>query len=324
MIVKSMRVMALFAIVFAVAVFGSMSGTAHAAPAGTIYNSIPSPLPGNLPSVGAEAYAFNEFGNQVVFAGTARALSNVVVVTSSWACQTGHWYSGDCATTPGATYNMPITLNIYNVGTDGTSVGSLITSKTTTFAIPYRPSADPRCSGGRWYSTADSTCYNGFASTITFDFSSDNVTLPDKVIYGIQYNTSHYGPNPIGESAPCYTSSGGCFYDSLNIALSADSDVSTGYDPYPDTVYQNSPYGSQYCDGGLAGQGTFRLDSPTTPCWTNLVPAVQFNALIGPPTSMDQCKNGGWQQFNNPSFKNQGDCVSYVATHGKNPGNGKP
>jgi hypothetical protein len=35
------------------------------------------------------------------------------------------------------------------------------------------------------------------------------------------------------------------------------------------------------------------------------------------PTSADQCKNGGWQAYG--IFKNQGDCVSYVATHGKNP-----
>jgi hypothetical protein len=34
------------------------------------------------------------------------------------------------------------------------------------------------------------------------------------------------------------------------------------------------------------------------------------------PTSKDQCKNGGWRNF--PQFKNQGDCVSFVATHGKN------
>jgi len=40
------------------------------------------------------------------------------------------------------------------------------------------------------------------------------------------------------------------------------------------------------------------------------------------PTSKDQCKNGGWKTFTNPSFKNQGDCVSFVATHGKNPPNG--
>lgn len=41
------------------------------------------------------------------------------------------------------------------------------------------------------------------------------------------------------------------------------------------------------------------------------------------PTSKAQCKQGGWQSFSNPgTFKNQGDCVSYVATHGKNGPNG--
>ena len=35
------------------------------------------------------------------------------------------------------------------------------------------------------------------------------------------------------------------------------------------------------------------------------------------PTSKEQCKNGGWRNF--PGFKNQGDCVSFVATGGKNP-----
>lgn len=38
---------------------------------------------------------------------------------------------------------------------------------------------------------------------------------------------------------------------------------------------------------------------------------------VGPPTDKDQCKKGGWQTFDNPPFKNQGDCVSYVATGGK-------
>jgi hypothetical protein len=35
------------------------------------------------------------------------------------------------------------------------------------------------------------------------------------------------------------------------------------------------------------------------------------------PTSKDQCKKDGWQTFG--VFKNQGDCVSWVATAGKNP-----
>jgi predicted outer membrane repeat protein len=39
------------------------------------------------------------------------------------------------------------------------------------------------------------------------------------------------------------------------------------------------------------------------------------------PTSKDQCKDGGWKQFRGENgkqrFKNQGQCVSYVETHGE-------
>ncbi|MDD5415872.1 MAG: choice-of-anchor C family protein [Candidatus Daviesbacteria bacterium] len=37
---------------------------------------------------------------------------------------------------------------------------------------------------------------------------------------------------------------------------------------------------------------------------------------IGLPTNKDQCKKGKWEDFG--VFKNQGDCVSFVATGGKN------
>ena len=37
-----------------------------------------------------------------------------------------------------------------------------------------------------------------------------------------------------------------------------------------------------------------------------------------PPASADACKKGGWESFNNPTFRNQGDCVSFVATAGSN------
>jgi hypothetical protein len=38
-------------------------------------------------------------------------------------------------------------------------------------------------------------------------------------------------------------------------------------------------------------------------------------AGVGPPTSKEQCKNGGWQTFNTPrTFKNQGDCIQFVNT----------
>ena len=44
---------------------------------------------------------------------------------------------------------------------------------------------------------------------------------------------------------------------------------------------------------------------------------LQLAFTGGPvPVDKDSCKNGGWQQFG--WFKNQGDCVSYFATKGKN------
>ena len=42
--------------------------------------------------------------------------------------------------------------------------------------------------------------------------------------------------------------------------------------------------------------------------------------LVTAPTSKAQCMHGGWKNF--PQFKNQGDCMSFVATGGKNPPTG--
>ncbi len=36
----------------------------------------------------------------------------------------------------------------------------------------------------------------------------------------------------------------------------------------------------------------------------------------GGPTNMNECKNGGWMNFTTPHFKNQGQCVSSVASEG--------
>jgi hypothetical protein len=37
--------------------------------------------------------------------------------------------------------------------------------------------------------------------------------------------------------------------------------------------------------------------------------------LVGPPSDKDECKEGGFRTFNNPSFRNQGECVSNVDAH---------
>jgi choice-of-anchor C domain-containing protein len=40
------------------------------------------------------------------------------------------------------------------------------------------------------------------------------------------------------------------------------------------------------------------------------------SVAVEAPTNKDQCKNDGWKEYS--VFKNQGDCVSFVATKGKN------
>ena len=42
---------------------------------------------------------------------------------------------------------------------------------------------------------------------------------------------------------------------------------------------------------------------------------LEVPATSGPPTTKAQCKKGGWKNFTNPSFKNQGQCVAYVVHH---------
>lgn len=59
-------------------------------------------------------------------------------------------------------------------------------------------------------------------------------------------------------------------------------------------------------------QETWRELPPVRSCATLASPPIQPLR----PTSKDQCKDGGWRNYG--VFKNQGDCVSFVATRGKN------
>ena len=43
----------------------------------------------------------------------------------------------------------------------------------------------------------------------------------------------------------------------------------------------------------------------------------ELNEPATTPVSKDECKNGGWMSFNSPTFRNQGQCVSYVQSNEK-------
>jgi hypothetical protein len=172
-------------------------------------------------------------------------------------------------------FPVTFTARIYSVG-PGNSPGSLLAQATKTLDVPYRPSANhKKCTGandGKWYSKATDTCYNGKLVRRSIMFAKQ--PLPNDVIVSLAYNTTHYGYNPIGEGAACYTEDGGCGYDSLNVALIGDSPT-IGSQPNPDDGWLNSSWGGAYCDGGSGGTGVFRFDAG---CWTGYQPMLRLSA----------------------------------------------
>jgi hypothetical protein len=99
-----------------------------------------------------------------------------------------------------------------------------------------------------------------------------------------------------------------------------------------DLVFPDLAGYTQVVDGGPGGVDQLGTvgSGPATDCPKPPISFVStFNIVSGDlvvvdaqpsPTSKDQCENGGWRNF--PGFKNQGNCVSFVATGGRNPPSG--
>lgn len=226
---------------------------------GVIYNSIPSPQPPNVYSLGYEATQTKEFGNLINFAGTYRDLTSVTVLMSDWAL---------APTLDSPPWNMDLTLNLYN--NSGPIAGPSFASRTQTFAIPWRPVADPTCADQSQWKAGNGSCYSGFAFTVAFDFTG--TTVPDQIIYGLAFNTQTAGYHPTGTEGP---------YNFLNFGL-AVAGPSVGSDVVPTTAYWNTAYAPFYTDGGTGGVGIFRLDT----AWEPYSGAVTFDAVPEPATCL--------------------------------------
>lgn len=66
--------------------------------------------------------------------------------------------------------------------------------------------------------------------------------------------------------------------------------------------------GEPYPDGYTENIDAFKFATATA------ATTFDFEPLIGPPASKDACKQNGWQVFNYPTFKNQGDCIQFFNT----------
>jgi hypothetical protein len=203
-------------------------------------------------------------------------LDNAKVVVSSWACEEGTGWAAEnevpCETTPGSTFPVPITLNIYDPNDDM----SVVASRTQTFNIPFRPSANPECpetvNGHGW----GENCFLGLADTIRFDLTG--VTAPDEIVYGVAWNTASFGYDPIGNGAECQAVQyAGCDSSLLNLGVEGTAPANVGTDLSPNGAFQYSVFGSAYCDGGTGGTAVFRFDDG---CWAGFNPLVQFSKFV--------------------------------------------
>jgi hypothetical protein len=118
------------------------------------------------------------------------------------------------------------------------------------------------------------------------------------------------------------TSTSGTVTGSKDLVVGADSKAPCSHflngirvsTDFPiETTYTATINGAQPDTGGATVDIAGQLGSPPT-----------FSESFGssgvvPLTSKEQCKDGGWQSF---GFENQGGCVSFVATGGKNPPGG--
>jgi hypothetical protein len=181
----------------------------------TAYDNIASSTE-NPVSLGYEATGTSEFGSQIALGGIDPPTFNpeVQIQLSSWACETGDWFAG-CESITDHTFPAPITLNVYAVGPEN-SVGALLLSKTDTFPVPFRPSADPSCPEATQYRNIHGVCRNGFPNIIVYHL--DGFAMPRRAILSVAYNTRDYGSDPLGVSSPM---------DALNVGLEGPPEKGT-------------------------------------------------------------------------------------------------
>lgn len=213
------------------------------------YDAIGTGLPNHFSSLGFEASATKEFGDLVELAPGSHVLDSMTVEMVDWGCQSGAWNTNDCVSAPNSTFSHPLTFTIYAAG--GTAlaptVGAPLATVTQSVNIPFRPSADPACTGadaGKWLD--GEVCRNGFAFPVTLNFPGD-VALPNAVIWTVAYNTSDYGAVPIGATCVAGTN---CAYDALNVgAYSRGSSTAfSGVDLNDDSVFISSTQSGTYCN----------------------------------------------------------------------------
>lgn len=223
-----------------------------------------------------------------------RAFLNAFVTHNSVTTYTSLVNAGpaNCCSTPsnGFHYTGSVTLNVQGGDTYGFTMGgsnydsTSVLSGTLTLSVPKNPTATAvACSPGSIVAgSGSSTCTATVADTGSSGQSAPTGT--------VAFATD--GSGTLSGGAQCTLAPVDGSSSSCSVTYTPDATPATPV--RTDTI--SASYGGD--DGHLASAGSAQ------------------ESVISLPTGKDQCKNGGWKAYT--VFKNQGDCVSYVATGGRN------
>jgi hypothetical protein len=225
------------------------------------FDTLATPLPPNVASLGYHITATSEFGDLVRLAGAGHFIDSVTITMSSWAIRS------DYPSYSPLGFTHVITLKLYEVdrGSGQPRVGRMLAAVPTPFLIPWRPEPDPAAppSELRPWRAADGNYYGGLAFNLTFDLGALSIALPDEMIVSISFNTQYHGEAPLGVEGP---------YNSLNVGVSS-APPAVGTDLAAGAVYWKTADGTFYSDAGSAGVNELRLDTG----WAAYTPALRFN-----------------------------------------------
>jgi len=209
-------------------------------------NRIPEPLPLSYSSLSFTANSTSALGNLVELAGSERVADHAEVIMVTWAKAADY---PALAAADASGYRHPVSARIYELRTaaDGTATIHLLDEATAHVHVPWRP---PTLPDGSPYP------HNGYAFRALIPLNAA-ITLPERCILAIAFDTQNHGANPLGVPGP---------YNQLNLALTGVLPV-VGRDPDTDAVFWIHKGISYYPARNWGGFGSpiLRLSARATP-----------------------------------------------------------
>ncbi len=183
----------------------------------------------------------------------------------------------------------------------------------------------PRSASADHFTNSTKTCTSGnsITFTCTFDIHIGEGASPDTLFAGQVVTVDLVGGTNAVFTGVAVT--GGTCSATAGVATPTHIDVTVvAVSCIPGTnIILTETLTATGIGGGAVCQQPHTIGN--SPILTICDPTFMVPVPTTPPTSAAQCRKDGWMTFNNPPFKNQGDCVAFVATQGKNePGQNVP